>query len=385
MMEIEQLWEEIDDRVACLPVRPTGLAEAMHRVVAAEVLSPCDLPAFDQSSMDGFAFASARPGACRILATVAAGRPLPLPVTSGTACRILTGAVVPEGTAAVAKQEDCAVEGELVTLIPGVSIAPGENIRRRGGIFQRDDILIASGTQITAGVIALLASAGVQRIPVHGRASVLHLVTGDEIVGPGAALLPGQTYDSNGPMIQALLGGLGINAEQCHLPDDADSLLQRVLTSGADVLLISGGSGPGERDHTLGALESAGYSIHSSRLNSRPGKPLIFATNGSRIAFGLPGNPLSHWVCFQAFVRWAIRRLHGLPPPEMRTVRMVAAIERDGDRRRTWTPGVLEHRDGREMVRPLPWKHSGDLLPIAGADALILGADKNGDAKVMIL
>ena len=385
MMEIEQLWNEIDGRVACLPAGQSGLLEAMHHVAAADVLSPCDLPAFDQSSMDGFAFASTRPGSCRILGTIAAGRPPALCVSSGAAGRILTGAVIPEGTAAVARQEDCTVDGETVTLARGVSLMPGENIRRRGGIFQKDDILIASGTRATAGVIALLASAGIEQIPVVGSASVLHLVTGDEIVGSGAALLPGQTYDSNGPMIRALLGELGIVAEQCHLPDDAESLFHKVSTSTADVLLISGGSGPGERDHTLRALESAGFSIHSSRLNSRPGKPLIFATNESRIAFGLPGNPLSHWVCFQAFVKRTICRLHGLPVPEMRTARLTAAIEGDSDRRRTWTPGVLEHRDGREMVRPLPWKHSGDLTPIARADALILDAGKAGDANVMIL
>ena len=385
MMEIEELWKQIDDRVACLPVRQCSLLEAMNRVVAADVLAPCELPAFDQSSMDGFSFASTLPGSCQILGTIAAGRPLALRVTIGTACRILTGAVIPVGAVVVAKQEDCAVDGETVTLSPGVSLKSGENIRRKGGIFQKDDILVVSGTRITAGVIALLASAGIEHIPVVGSASVLHLVTGDEIVGPGADLLPGQTYDSNGPMIRALLSELGIGVEQCHLPDDAESLIHKVSTSTADVLLISGGSGPGERDHTLRALEAAGFSIHSSRLNSRPGKPLIFATKGSRIAFGLPGNPLSHWVCFQAFVRRAICRLQGLPVPEMREVRLSAGIEGDSDRRRTWTPGFLEHGGGREMVRPLPWKHSGDLTPIASADALILDAGKSGDANVMIL
>ena len=385
MMEIEQLWKEIDGRVASLPAGQSGLLEAMHRVVAADVLSPCELPAFDQSSMDGFAFASTRPGRCRILGTIAAGRPLALCVSSGAACRILTGAVIPEGTAAVAKQEDCTAEGETVTLIPGISLMPGESIRRKGGIFQKDDVLITSGTRITAGVIALLASAGIGQVPVFGRAGVLHLVTGDEIVGSGRALFPGQTYDSNGPMIRVLLGELGSRVGQCHLPDDEESLFHKVRTCTEDVLLISGGSGPGERDHTLRALESAGYTIHSSRLNSRPGKPLIFATNESRIAFGLPGNPLSHWVCFQAFVKRAILRLHGLPAPEMRTLRLAAGVEEGGDRRRTWTPGILEHRDGREMVRPLPWKHSGDLTPIARADALILDAGNDGDANVMIL
>ncbi|MBE2203425.1 MAG: molybdopterin molybdotransferase MoeA [Chthoniobacterales bacterium] len=385
MMEIEQLWKEIDARVACLPVRTVSLANSLHRVTGAAVMSPCEVPSFDQSSMDGYAFAGTPPGICRIQGSLSAGTPLSQSVTSGTALRILTGGMIPEGTVAVARQEDCSVEGDLVTLRPGLSISPGENIRRRGGIVRTGDLLIPAGTKMTAGGIALLASVGREHLPVIGNASVLHLVTGDEILGPGVPLPPGKTYDSNGPMIRALLCDLGGEVAQDRLADDPDVLLRKVLASSADVLLISGGSGPGDRDHTRGVLESAGFSIHVSRLNSRPGKPLIFATKGSRIAFGLPGNPLSQWVCFHAFVKRALCRLQGLPVPGMRSVQQISAVKESTDPRRTWTPGILECRDGQEMVRPLPWKHSGDLTPIIRAEVLILDADKSGRANVMIL
>lgn len=385
MMEIEQLWKEIDERVRTLPVCSVGLQEALHRVVVADVLSDCDLPGFDQSAMDGFAFASAQPGSCRIVGSMAAGEAPSLRVSPGIACRILTGAVIPDGTECVAKQEDCTVAGDQVALRTGVSLRSGENIRWRGGVLRKNDILMASGTRVTAGGVALLASAGVERVPVAGGASVLHLVTGDEILAPGSPLRPGQIYDSNGPMIRALFDAFGFPVESVRLPDGAAALIQKICASTAEILLISGGSGPGDRDHTLGALESGGFVIHSSRLNSRPGKPLIFATKNSRIAFGLPGNPLSHWVCFQAFVKRAICRLQGLPVPEMRKVRLEGTLQESDDPRRTWTPGMLEIREGRELVRPLPWRHSGDLTPIVRADALILGADANGVADVMTL
>ena len=388
MMEIEELWAEIDDRVPCLPARETSLADSLNCVVSGNVLSPGDMPAFDRSSMDGFAFSSLQPGRCRILGTIAAGRPLSMSVEEGTSIRILTGGVVPEGTVAISKQEDCEVSGDMVSLRDGVRLGWGEFIRRRGGIFSGGDVLLESGAIVSPGALALLASAGVGVVNAVGRATVCHLVTGDEIVGAGATLSPGQIYDSNGPMISALLAEMGMDVEACRLADDADALTRQVRENPADLLLISGGSGPGERDHTLKALEASGYAIHSSRLNSRPGKPLIFATQGTRIAFGLPGNPLSHWVCFQVFVKRAIRRLHGLRVPGLGTARMSAGIEASdssGDGRRTWTPGVWGFEKDGAHVRPLPWKHSGDLLSLVGANALILDPTDHGECRILIL
>ncbi|MFA7234025.1 MAG: molybdopterin molybdotransferase MoeA [Terrimicrobiaceae bacterium] len=385
MMEIEQLWAEIDARVLRLPAQETPLMDSLHRVVAGDVLSPEDLPAFDQSSMDGFAFASTRPGECRILGTIAAGRPLPLRAEEGISIRILTGGVVPEGTAAIAKQEDCEVNGDLVSLRAGVRLERGNFIRQRGGVFSKGDLLLKPGTLLSPGAVALVASAGIGSVHIVRRGSVLHLVTGDEIVGSGTPLLPGQIHDSNGPMISALLAEMELNVERRPLADEADMLVRHVGENTADLLLISGGSGPGERDHTLKVLESSGYAIHSSRLNSRPGKPLIFSTRGTQVAFGLPGNPLSHWVCFQAFVKRAICRLHGLPEPEMQAARIPAPIESSGDGRRTWTPGIRESGGDGARVRPLPWKHSGDLTPLVSANALILDPTDKGECRILIL
>ncbi|MFZ4777019.1 MAG: molybdopterin molybdotransferase MoeA, partial [Terrimicrobiaceae bacterium] len=382
MIEIEQLWREIDERVASLPGEPATLIKALHRVSIEDVLSPHDLPAFDQSSMDGFAFASLPPGSCLVTGAIAAGSPLAISIKEGSAVRILTGALVPGGTVAIAKQEDCELKDGHVSLRARVCLSAGENIRPRGGVFQTGDILLKSGTRISPGAIALLASAGINSLKIVRQAAVLHLVTGDEIIASGSPLGPGQTYDSNGPMIAALLAESGLEVVRRQLPDDASLLEQQIGCYEGDLLLVSGGSGPGERDHTLKALESSGYTVHCSRLNSRPGKPLIFATRGSQVAFGLPGNPLSHWVCFQAFVKRALRRLHGLPEPEMPCAGITGYPESVGDGRRTWTPGV--YWPGGE-VRPLPWKHSGDLTPLAEANVLILDPAPGDNSRLLFL
>lgn len=385
MMEIEELWNEIDARVVCLPSQTAPLCDSMNRVLNGDVLSPVDLPAFDQSSMDGFAFASVEPGSCRVTGRVVAGRPIPIAVENGSAVRIFTGGVVPEGTVAIAKQEDCEVRGGLVSLRPGVRLEKGMHIRRRGGVFRAGEVILNSGAVISPGAVALLASAGIRAVNAVRQASALHIATGDEIVESGKELLAGQTYNSNGPMIAALLKEAGQEGASKLLGDDSESLCKEISDFAGDLLLVSGGSGPGDHDHTKSALESAGYVIHCSQINSRPGKPLVFATRGAQVAFGLPGNPLSHWVCFQAFVNRAIRRLHGLPEQVLQSARFVASLPDSDDGRRTWTPGVVEMQSDGATVLPLPWKHSGDLTPLACANALIFGSPKQGVAQILIL
>lgn len=335
--------------------------------------------------MDGFGFASLPPGSCRVTGTIAAGSPQAVAIKEGSAVRILTGALVPGGTVAIAKQEDCVLKDGYVSLLAGVCLSAGENIRSRGGVFQTGDILLKSGTRISAGTIALLASAGITSLKIVKQAAVLHLVTGDEIIASGSPLGPGQTYDSNGPMIAALLAETGLEVERRQLLDDASLLEKQIGGFEGDLLLVSGGSGPGDRDHTMKALESSGYTVHCSRMNSRPGKPLIFATRGAQVAFGLPGNPLSHWVCFQAFVKRALRRLHGQPEPEMPYVGITGHPESVGDGRRTWTPGVSRPGGEGGEVRLLPWKHSGDLTPLADANVLILDPAPGDNFRLLFL
>jgi len=227
-------------------------------------------------------------------------------------------------------------------------------------------------TPLNAGSIALLAALGIESPPSQASLCALHIATGNELVPPGQPLAPGKIYDSNGPMIDALLRENNTSCERLRLGDDPAPLAQAIGSFSGDLLLISGGSGPGDRDHTLSVLQAQGFTIHVSRVNSRPGKPLIFATRRAQVAFGLPGNPLSHFVCFHAFVARAIARLQGSPPPDLHPVKLEHPIHDAGDGRRTWTPARARLRNGQLAAAPLDWAHSGDLRCLALANALLL-------------
>jgi len=200
------------------------------------------------------------------------------------------------------------------------------------------------------------------------------VVTGAELITPPTAPRVGKVYDSNGPMMAALLLERRISSAQVRTGDDADLLRRTLEDFTGELILISGGSGPGQQDHTAAALTASGYEIHISGVRSRPGKPLIFATRGDQAAFGLPGNPLSQWVCFQVFVQTALDRWNGLPLAGFVLADGEEGWRPQGDGRPTWTPAKVHHTNGRTTVRPIPWQHSGDLLPLAGANALLFGA-----------
>lgn len=372
-MEIEQLWDLMDARIVRLPPLDLPLADAVGCVIAQDVLSPADLPPFNYSAMDGYALGAVEPGPYTIVARIAAGDETSRRLKAGEAARILTGGKIPEGAFCVARQEDCVVEGDQVRLHEGCVLAAGDHIRLQGGVCRAGTTLLGMGSVCTAGAVALLASSGISFVRVVPRPSALHIATGSELVEPGASLAGGKIYDSNGPMIGALLRDAGVCPARCRLDDSPDALERVVGDFRGDLLLVSGGSGPGDHDHTARALEEAGYVIHASGINSRPGKPLIFATRGQQAAFGLPGNPLSHWVCYQAFVTRALARMCGRIPPEWVMAYSVGPVAGGGDGRRTWTPARRGYEGGSIVVHPLPWKHSGDLTPLTHANALILG------------
>jgi molybdopterin molybdotransferase len=372
MIEIETLWQWIDERVEVREAEEVPLLSAVGSCLAEGVLASHDLPAFDHSSMDGFAFAEACPGECRVVMEVAAGGGEMRSLSPGEAARVLTGGGIPPGTFGVVRQEDCTRAADRVQLRRSGPVAAGESIRRRGTIRRAGEVLLPAGTRLTPGGISFLVAGGAPTVRVPRPPRILHVSTGAELLAPGQEPAPGQIADSNGPMMQALLERAGHCLERLLLADEAPVLQQTIQEFDGDLLLISGGSGPGDHDHTCGALAAAGYSIHANRLNSRPGKPLLFATRGRQVAFGLPGNPLSHWVCHQAFVRRALYRMLGAPPPELVSVFCPPWPAVGGDGRRTWTPAVQRLMQGRLEVEPLPWQHSGDLSPLAQADALLL-------------
>jgi molybdopterin molybdotransferase len=215
---------------------------------------------------------------------------------------------------------------------------------------------------------------------VHRRVHVAHLVTGGELVAPDHAPAIGQIRDSNSTLIAALL--LEAGADLCWHKRVADArhstaaALAEALASPADIILISGGASVGDHDHTGSLLAEFGFTLHCDKVDSRPGKPFIAASREGRLAFGLPGNPLAHFVCFHLFVKRVLARLAGNDPEFLIRAKLNEDALIEQNPRETWWPAYLSYsrspmRSSSLVVTPLPWRDSSDLTVLARADALV--------------
>ena len=378
MISVSDLWIQLDALSSPLPGTRVDLASAQGLVLREPVRAPEDQPPFDRSAIDGYLVNAAQPaGLVTLTGTVLPGSPSPAAAPRlGEAVRILTGSALPEADVALVMQEDTAREtdGHLRLLQPPST----QLIRRRGSQARAGDILLAPGQVLHAGALALLASLGVTRPLVARRPRVAHLVTGGELVAPDASPSSGQIRDSNSTLIAALLHEAG--AELCwHQRVGNDSrastyaALTAALASDADVILISGGASVGDHDHTGALLTDSGFILHCDKVASRPGKPFIAASREGRLAFGLPGNPLSHFVCFHLFVRRVLARLAGAEPLGLFTAELDPASAHllRPDPRETWWPARWTRSADTRKVVPLPWRDSSDLTVLAVAELLV--------------
>src|SRR6185369_752737 len=252
----------------------------------------------------------------------------------------------------------------------------GLNLRKRGEDVRAGQPLVEAGVRLDAGKLALLATAGCAQPLVSPRLRVAHFTTGDELVRPEQTPQPGQIRDSNSILIRGLLQRWPCDIFQAHLPEDFERACReisdfRFQISDFDVLLVSGGASVGDKDFTRPLLEWLGFEIVFSQVNLRPGRPLIFGMNGTRVAFGLPGNPLSHFVCFHFAVATALARLSGKAAPQFLRGRLAAKLEDVACPRETLWPARLEWNDGPPQLHPLAWASSGDVTCLAAANALI--------------
>jgi len=203
---------------------------------------------------------------------------------------------------------------------------------------------------------------------------VAHFSTGDELVPPHQTPGPGQIRDSNSTLIRGLPQNIPCDLEQNHLTEDFETAW-RQLNPGqlaqVDLILVSGGASVGDKDFTRPLLERLGFEIVFGQVNVRPGKPLLFGVNGARAAFGLPGNPLSHFVCFHFAVALAVARMAGESAPAFLRAPLAAKLDDEPCPRETLWPARLEWNAGAPQLRPLVWASSGDLTCLPAANALI--------------
>ena len=281
-------------------------------------------PRFDNSAVDGYAIASVEDStegmSLEIQGHIAAGGVFREAIRPHSVVRILTGAPVPAGTYGIAMQEDVVLDGNSVVLRQ--SVPNGQFIRRQGSDFHAGEVLAPAGTVVDAGVSAQLAFVGDVRPSVFRQPLVSILTTGDEIVDPSQIPGPSQIRDTNSVMLQMqVLQTCGACPPVIRVADDRELFKETLSRTAAqsDLVIISGGASVGDKDFLDGIMRELG-TVHFHGVSIRPGKPILFGQIGSCFVFGLPGNPASAYVCFEIFVREAIRRLAGWLTPEPRWV-----------------------------------------------------------------
>src|SRR5437660_1498104 len=362
------------ERTHVLPPERVALGEAAGRVLAQDMRAPSALPAFPSSAVDGFAARAADAGrSLRIVGESAAGRPFAGRLEAGTAARILTGGAVPEGADTVVMVEDVSVAGDVVT-VPS-SLQPGTNFHRPGADVRAGELVLSAGIQLGAAELGLAAALGFANLEVYMRPRVVLMSTGDELVEVGKEPGPGQIVDSNRWALLAALREAGAAVTSLGIaPDEREALRTMVVGAleASDVLVTSGGVSVGTHDLVKPLLESLG-TVHVGRVKLKPGKPFTFATlPHTKLAFGLPGFPVSSLVTFEVFVRPALRKLQGFTRLQRPTlaVRMGYDARAAGDR--TEYQRVTLRREGAELVAQTTGSQSSSrLLSLAGAHALV--------------
>src|SRR6266571_4436697 len=363
-----------------LPEEMVALDAAHHRVLARDVAALRTQPPRAMSAMDGYAVRSADASVVaarlKVIGEVAAGRPFEKTVGKGEAIRIFTGGVVPEGADAVIIQEDTVVEDGGIT-ITEAAIA-GRHVRPAGVDFRKGDVLLKAGTRLTDRDLSLAASMNYHELAVCRRPKVALLATGDELVMPGSTPGPGQIVYSNGYALRALARAEG--ADTTDLGVAADTVeattqgIRRARDAGADILITTGGASVGDHDLVKQSLEAEGVTMAFWRIAMRPGKPMMHGRLGAMRVIGLPGNPVSSYVCGFLFLVPLIRALSGRDPiHHRRESALLGRALAANDQREDYLRARLEEReDGTLIAVPVNHQDSSLLGNLAAARALVI-------------
>jgi len=345
------------------------LRAAVGCVLAADLLALTDLPVTDNSAMDGWAVAGSPPW--RVVADLPAGRLLGYPLLVGQCARIATGAVVPDGADSVLRVERSVFHSTGVRPSdPDSTLPPRSDIRRAGGEARRGDVLLPAGLSVTPPVLGLAAAAGHDTLLVVPPATVDAFILGDELAGSGPPA-PGRTRDALGPQLPAWLSAFGAAPPSVvRLPDSLADLTAALVESRADLVITTGGTSVGPRDHVHAAVAAACGRVVVDGVHVKPGHPMLLATlPGGRWLVGLPGNPLAACAALLTLVGPLLAGLHGVGPATTQTATMATAEPgRPGDGHRLLP--VRRSDDGVAVI--LPSCGSAMLRGLAQATGLVV-------------
>ncbi len=362
-----------------LPVETVPLDRARGRVLAEDMAALRTQPPAAVSAMDGYAVraddVATAPATLKVIGEVAAGHPFPERIAAGQAARIFTGGVMPDGSDTVVIQELTSREGDNVTVQK--STAKGRNVRNQGIDFTQGEVLLRKGRRLTDRDVMLAAAMNHPNVSVYRQPKVAVLGTGDELVPPGGAPRSGEIVYSNGFALIALARTEGADAHDLGIArdrvEDITKAIRRAREWGADILVTSGGASVGEHDLVQRALAAEGLDLSFWRVALRPGRPMMHGRLDAMQVLGVPGNPVSSYVCAFLFLVPLIRRLSGRSDVELRPERArLGGNLPANDERADYLRATLADGPDGLVATPLPSQDSSLMAPLARADCLVI-------------
>ncbi len=356
------------------------IRKALGRVLAREIVPSIDVPSNDNSAMDGYAICLSQKETYQEIGTALAGKPFHGQVGPGQCVRIMTGAVMPQGTDTVVIQEVVKKEGSTITIPAGQK--RGQNVRSAGEDLKTGVAVLAPGKLLRPAELGLIASLGISHVRVKRRPRVAFFATGDELASIGTALKEGEVYDSNRYTLHGMLGRLGVEILDLGVVRDDPSRLEaafRKASSSADVVITTGGVSVGEADFIKQMMAKLGEVLFW-KIAMRPGRPMAFGRVGDATLFGLPGNPVAVMVTFYQFVRPSLLFLSGrtedLEPPLLKVPCSENLRKVPG--RTEYQRGVLFQDKGEWKVRTTGQQGSGVLRSMSEANCFIVLEHERG-------
>ncbi len=379
LMPVAEALQRVLAGAGPLPVETVALKDALGRVLAEDIAATRSQPPAAVSAMDGYALRGAdvanAPVTLRVIGEVAAGHPFAGEVKPGEAARIFTGGVLPKGSDTVVVQEIATRDGDKVNFQKPTKA--GRNVRAEGVDFRQGQVLLRKGTRLSDRDLMLAAAMNHAALPVHRRPKVAIAGTGDELIAPGGTPGPGQIVYSNGFALTALAQNEGAEARDFGIVrdrlEDIAAAVRAARDWGADILVTTGGASVGEHDLVQRALKAEGLDLSFWRVALRPGRPMMHGKLGPLQVLGLPGNPVSSYVCAFLFLAPLIRKLSGRHDVER--VPEPARLGRDvpaNDERADYLRATLEIGPDGPVATPVPLQDSSLMAPLAQAGCLVI-------------
>jgi len=377
MIRYEEALEKVLKNTKPLPLEKVLIEDSLGRVLKEDIYSKIEMPPFDKAAMDGYALNAqdlkVAPKKLRVIGLIQAGDSFKKKIKRGECVKIMTGAPLPAGADSVIMGEDTRQFGEYVKITK--IVRKGENICFQGEDLKAGQKVLSRGTVISSSQVAVLATVGKSFVRLSRKPKVCILNTGGEIVRPGVKLGKNQIYNSNGPMLKALLESDGIKSGSLGIVKDNEEELKKAIKNGlkSDVLLISGGVSMGEYDLIPKVLVSLGVKKIFHKVNIKPGKPLFFGLKDKTLIFGIPGNPVSNFSSYLIFIRPALYKILGQPDsqPEFKT----GLVDREfyaKTGRKHFVPVKINRFGNGYRLTPVSSHGSADILALANSDGFMV-------------